>query len=183
MRLRIDGREYPAVGHKGASLLHVLQLKREARPVLGYDLGLRELDRMEREARKLKRDITAARKAGDDERVAELQADAADDGLVGLAIVVYFSRRRAGEQVTFREAIDVDLGAVEYVREDGDPTTDDDDEEQAAPDPTLPGDASPATAGPRARGRAAAAKAPARKTAAGRSTRTGSTSRSASGSR
>lgn len=182
MRLRIDGRDYPAVNHKGASLLHVLQLKREAKAVLGYPLGLRELDRMAKAAEKLKRDIAAARKAGDDDRVAELQAEAADDGMIGLALVIYFSRRKAGEALTFAEAIDVDLGAVQYIREDGDPDDDEDDADEGAPDPTSPGSASPATAGTRARGRSAAAKAAPRKASTGgRSTPTTSRSRSGTG--
>jgi hypothetical protein len=55
-----------------------------------------------------------------------------------MAVMVFLTRRAAGEKVTFLEAIDVPLGSIEVVTEPGD-------ESVAEPDPTTPGPDSPAT--------------------------------------
>jgi hypothetical protein len=56
-----------------------------------------------------------------------------------MAVMVFLTRRAAGEKVTFLEAIDVPLGSIEVVTEPGD------EQAPAEPDPTTPGPDSPAT--------------------------------------
>lgn len=181
MRIRVDGREYPVVDHRsGAKLLHLVELREHTRRLLEEPLGMGRLDEMTRVARELARDVKAAehehaiaveREAPADEledlanRVRRLKGAQADDGLLGLAIIVFLSRRAAGDRVTFAQATTIDVGAIEWIEEPGDtavvPPEVDDDADPFAPDPTAPGDTgapgSPVTsdAGP-ARPRAAA---------------------------
>jgi len=143
VRIRIEGREYPVVGHRAANLLHLIELREHTRALFAEPLGMARLDDLERVSSRIRRDLTrvtllrdeAAERgddlavaAGDDE-IRRLQSEQADDGLLGMAIVIFLSRRKAGERVTFAQAVDVDIANdVEWIPEP-------DDEQPVAPDP------------------------------------------------
>ena len=141
MKLVIDGKPYPAVGRKSANLRHLFELRIQAVPLLGYELGLARLDELERASRALAGRLKAATMAGDETEVERLRMEQAEDGLVGLAVTIFLSRRKAGDAVTFAESVDIDLGRLELVEEPGDAEP----ETEAEPDPTVPGDVGPAT--------------------------------------
>lgn len=170
MKIRIEGREYPVVDHRsGAKLLHLVELREHTRTLLEEPLGMGRLDELARQARELvagikaaERDYAAARDDGAGPvqleelagRVRALKGAQADDGLLGLAIVVFLSRRAAGDRVTFAQATTVDVGQIDYVEEPGDAQVVAPDEgEQGdpfgpeAPDPTAPGEPVPASPG------------------------------------
>lgn len=195
MKLRIDGREYPVVSHRGANLLHLLELREHTRALFAEPLGMARLDELERVSRGIREQVVRVKVAreraveeGDelavaaaDEELHKLEAAQIDDGLLGMAIIIFLSRRKAGDRVTFAQAVDVDVAEdVEWIPEpddampvppapgDGVPV----DGVTAAPDPTVP--AVPASLATRA-GDPTAAAAPAapkvkRSSKAGRST-------------
>lgn len=168
-KLRIEGREYPAVDHRGATLLHLVELREHTRRLLEVPLGMGRLDELSRMAREQGRRRTqleaayaVAVEGGEPaavledlaEQLREVKAAQADDGLLGLAIIVFLTRRKAGDRVTFAQATNVDVDLIEWVPEDSDeqPVAPSDDElpddpfgPGAAPDPTVPGHGSPAT--------------------------------------
>lgn len=168
-KLRIEGREYPAVDHRGATLLHLVELREHTRKLLEVPLGMGRLDELSRMAREQGRRRTqleaahaAAVEGGEPaavledlaEQLREVKAAQADDGLLGLAIIVFLTRRKAGDRVTFAQATNVDVDLIEWVPEDSDeqpvaPSDDDVPDDPfgpgAAPDPTVPGRGSPAT--------------------------------------
>jgi hypothetical protein len=123
VRLLIDGREYPAVDHSNASLLHLMELKQQTRDFTedGKGLGMAALQAVGASA--------AARADGEVPENADLW----------MAVMVFLTRRAAGEKVTFLEAIDVPLGSIEFLPEPGDEPG------QVEADPTTPGPDSPAT--------------------------------------
>lgn len=161
MKIRIGEREYPVVDHRGAKLLHLVELREHTRRLLEEPLGMARLDEMSRASRALARDLAAAERdhaaARDDgagpeqleelaQRVRRLKGEQADDGLLGMAIIVFLSRRAAGERVTFAQATDVDVESLQWVEEPGDvavvpPAGDDPDADPFGPDPTAPGTA------------------------------------------
>lgn len=172
-RMRIDGREYRVVDHRGgAKLLHLVELREHTRKLLEDPLGMGRLDEMARRARELAHEVRAAERdhaaaaadgAGPEQleelarRVRRARSEQADDGLLGLAIIVFLSRRAAGERVTFAEATTVDVDRVEFIPDDGDPVVvpPDAGDEVAdpfgpAPDPTVPGAKRPRARGSRA---------------------------------
>ena len=129
MKLRIQGKEYPLITPDSAHLLHLMELKAQSRDVSpdGKGLGMSALQKMKDEA-------------GDAARAGEADADV---GILWLGILAFLTRRAAGEVVTFREAIDIPLSAIEAVPEDGDEQQDATGEGEA--DPTTPAPAGPAT--------------------------------------
>lgn len=154
MKLRIGEREYQVVTPKrggqlngGANMLSLLDLRRQSLDVFGFECGIGKLDELETRARQLKVERRTAERAGDVDEVRRIDAAIADDGMVNVGILVFLSRRAAGERITLREAVDVDMSDLEWIREDGDPAevSDDDEDEDATPDPTLPAPASLAT--------------------------------------
>ncbi len=169
-RIRIAGREYDAVDHRGgARLLHLVELREHTRTLLEVPLGMGRLDEMSRRGRELAQQVKAAQQAHDDlvaagasperleaaaDRLRAARAEQADDGLLGLAIIVFLSRRKAGDRVTFAQACDVDVDEVEWIPEPADaavvpPSGDGPVEDPFGPDapadPTPPARASRAT--------------------------------------
>lgn len=169
-RIRIDGTEYRVVDHRGgAKLLHLVELREHTRALLEEPIGMGRLDEMARRAQELTRAVKAAE---DDYRgavqggstpeqledlarvVRRCKAEQADDGLLGLAIIVFLSRRAAGDRVTFAQATSVDVDRIEFVEEPADarvvPPAGDDAADPFGPaaDPTPPG--TPAARGSRA---------------------------------
>jgi hypothetical protein len=123
VRLLIDGREYPAVDHSNASLLHLMELKQQTRDFTedGKGLGMAALQAVGASA--------GARADGEVPESADLW----------MSVMVFLTRRAAGEKVTFLEAIDVPLGSIEFLPEPGDEPG------QVEADPTIPGPDSPET--------------------------------------
>jgi hypothetical protein len=123
VKLVIDGREYPAVTHETASLLHLMELKQQTREFTedGKGLGMAGLSR-----------LAGVTKAAQDAGAIPEDAD------LWSAVVVFLSRRGAGEKVTFLDAIDIPLASLQMIPEPGD-------EPEEEPDPTTPGPDSPAT--------------------------------------
>lgn len=132
MKIRIGDREYDAVNYKTASLLHLMELRQQSRAFTedGKGLGMHAMERMQRRSAEYQRQRDEAVAGGRD--VAGI--DAPDDADLWLGVVVFLSRRAAGEKITFLEAIDVPLGGIEAIREPGDEL-----------DPTVPEGGSPAT--------------------------------------
>jgi hypothetical protein len=143
VKIRIEGREYPVVGHRSANLLHLIELREHTRALFAEPLGMARLDDLERVSKRIRAGVVAVKAAredaverGDDLAVAaadddlrRLEAEQADDGLLGMAIVIFLSRRKAGDRVTFAQAVDVDIAHdVDWIPEP-------DDEQPVAPDP------------------------------------------------
>jgi hypothetical protein len=168
MRIKIEGREYPVIGHRNANLLHLIELREHTRALFAEPLGMARLDDLERVSKRIRSSLTAVQAAraeavaaGDDlaveaadDELRRLQAEQADDGLLGMAIVIFLSRRKAGDRVTFAQSIDVDIaGDVEWIPDpdDSDPVAPDAsdgvplDGVGAAPDPHSPAPGSPVT--------------------------------------
>jgi hypothetical protein len=168
VKIRIGDREYPVIGHRNANLLHLIELREHTRGLFEQPLGMARLDEIERTAKVLRGRIAAAQQrraaaleAGDDAAVAaadeqleRLRIEQVDDGLLGMAIVMFLSRRKAGDRVTFAQAVDVDIAAdVEWISEPDDalPVTPDAgdgvplDGAGVAPDPRSPALGSRAT--------------------------------------
>lgn len=101
MKLRIEGNEYR---------LSALE-----------DMGLLDLLKIKQQTGKTLEDIKAA---GD--RMRELGADAGDavlsdeDLLIAFGIMVWVARRKAGEDITFEQAVDVPFRNLEFIAELGD---------------------------------------------------------------
>ncbi len=168
MRIKIEGRDYDVVSHRGANLLHLLELREHTRALFAEPLGMARLDELERVSRGIREQVLRVKagredavERGDGDAVAaadvelrRLEAAQIDDGLLGMAIVIFLSRRKAGDRVTFAQAVDVDVAQdVEWIEEPGDampvPPAGTDgvplDGVTAAPDPTVPAPASLAT--------------------------------------
>lgn len=168
MRIRIEGREYPVIGHRSANLLHLIELREHTRALFAEPLGMARLDELERVSKRIRGQVVTVKAAredaverGDDAAVAaaddelrRLDAEQADDGLLGMAIVIFLSRRKAGDRVTFAQAVDVDVASdVEWIDDPADatPVLPDPgdgvplDGVAAAPDPRSPAPASPGT--------------------------------------
>jgi hypothetical protein len=124
VKLLIDGREYPAVDHSNASLLHLMELKQQTREFTedGKGLGMHALQAI---------GVSAAQ--------AQAEGEVPENADLWMAVMVFLTRRAARENVTFLEAIDVPLGSIEVVTEPGDEAA------VVEADPTTPGPDSPAT--------------------------------------
>ena len=147
MKIVIDGREYPAVSHKGARLLHLIELREQTRKLLEEPLGMARLDALARASAGAREELKAARASGDAAAAAAAEQRVSVDAELWTAIVIFLSRRASGERVTFSEAVDVDLESVEFVLEEGDQPDEQDEPPgpREAPDPTPPGNGGPET--------------------------------------
>lgn len=127
MKLKIQGAEYPLVTPQGADLLDLMELKQQSKPFSddGKGWGMNALLR-------LGQDSTESAKRGDTDF---------DSYVLWMGVLVFLSRRKAGDQVTLRDALRVPLDEVESVPEAGDEVPD----EEGEADPTIPGPVSPAT--------------------------------------
>jgi hypothetical protein len=123
VKLLIAGREYPAVDHSNASLLHLMELKQQTRDFTedGHGLGMAALQAI---------GASAATQA---------EGEVPENADLWMAVMVFLTRRAAGEKLTFLEAIDVPLGSIEFLPEPGDQAG------QVEADPTSPGPDSPET--------------------------------------
>jgi hypothetical protein len=123
VKLLIAGREYPAVDHSNASLLHLMELKQQTRDFTedGKGLGMAALQAIGASA------------------AAQAEGQVPENADLWMAVMVFLTRRAAGEKLTFLEAIDVPLGSIEFLPEPGDQAG------QVEPDPTSPGPDSPET--------------------------------------
>lgn len=164
-RLKIGDREYEAVDPRGgARLIHLIELAEHTRKLLGQPIGMHRLDEMARNARALGARVRAAEAAyraaeerhADPAVLADLADDVraakgaqADDGLLGLAIMVFLSRRAAGDRLTFAQACDVPVDHVEWLPDPSDalPVPPDGDQPEDPFGPESP-DPQPADAGP-----------------------------------
>jgi hypothetical protein len=124
VKLLIDGREYAAVDHSNASLLHLMELKQQTRDFSddGHGLGMAALQAI---------GVSASQ--------AQAEGEVPVNADLWMAVMVFLTRRAAQEKVTFLEAIDVPLGSIQVVAEPGD------EQAPAEVDPTTPGPDSPAT--------------------------------------
>jgi hypothetical protein len=116
VKLIIDGREYQAVNHKGAQLLHLMELRQQSRAFTedGKGLGMRAIEELVRVA-----DLPGAE--GDP-----------DAQVLGFAVLLFLTRRAAGDKVTFEQAAAVAFNDVEVLVEASDLP-------EVPQDPTAPG--------------------------------------------
>jgi hypothetical protein len=128
VKLLIAGREYPAVDHSNASLLHLMDLKTQTAK-LGLGPGGKGLG------------MAALQSIGVSAVASQAAGEVPDDADVWMAVMVFLTRRAAGEDISFVDAIDVPLGSIEVVPEPADETP-------AEVDPTKPGPDSPETPEP-----------------------------------
>jgi hypothetical protein len=100
VKLMIDGREYAAVDHSSASLLHLLELKQQTRDFTedGKGLGMHALQAI-----------------GASAAAAQAEGEVPENADLWMAVMVFLTRRAAGENVTFLEAIDVPLESIQVV--------------------------------------------------------------------
>lgn len=105
MRISIGDREWPAVSPLKAELLHLMELRQQTQDFHPGGLGMKALQALHAE-------VMEARQAGEepDEYT----------GFVFLAVMLFLSRRAAGEQLTFREAIRVPAAEIRVVPDEGD---------------------------------------------------------------
>lgn len=138
IRLRDDGREFPATTHHGAPPLHLIELQMQG-PKLFPELsfGMRGLERIGRTQAKFAEQWRAWQErveAGDTDPGPE--PDEPDTTILAMGILAFFSMRAAGERVTFEQAL---LSPIEIVPDPEDEAA------SEAPDPTTPGHGDPAT--------------------------------------
>lgn len=144
MRIRFpDGREIGAVNPATANLLHLMELKQQTREFSedGKGLGMRALSAMKRRALDhqlaTEAEESAAREAG--RKLQEIEPP--DDAELWTAVVLFLSRRAAGDRVGFLDAADVVVSEIEVIPEPGD-------QGPGEADPTTPGSGGPATPDP-----------------------------------
>ena len=138
MKLKIGDRTYALKSVEELTLLDILTLERETRD-LGRPLTMSVIEAM-------RKDIEQATvgKATVEER-AQARREHPDAPWV-LAVMLWASRRHAGEKVTFEEAISFPISQMSFEREPGDPA----DMPEAA-DPTAARPGSGRAAKPRAK--------------------------------
>lgn len=131
MKLVISGTEYDVGSIGKASLADLVALKVQT------GMGLGALREGLANAQRLK------------------SGDALDDeqALMALGALIFLTRRRAGEKVTFEEACSFPLDELEVITEDGDDLAAVDDAEEG-PDPRSPGSARAGSSGARGQGKA-----------------------------
>ncbi len=118
MRIIIKGIEYEAVTVETAQLLHLMELQQQSRTLFPPNgLNMKWIREMH----------TRAQQSGDND-------EDEDDALVGLAILVFLSRRANGDRVTFAEACCITAPDVTVV---DDPEVVDPEASEAV-DPTEP---------------------------------------------
>lgn len=125
MKLVIDGREYDAVNHENASLLHLMELKQQTRDFTDDGLGL---------------GMHALQAIGQSAAAAQAEGEVPVNADLWMAVMVFLTRRASGEKLSFLEAIDVPLGSIAVVTEPSDEP-----EPAVEADPTSPGPDSPET--------------------------------------
>jgi hypothetical protein len=146
VRLRIDGRDYEAVNHRTATVADLLALRQqtagppwEAIGVPPGGLGMRALERMARASARAHHRARRCQDEGGDPADPSADPQTPDDGDLWLGVVVFLTRRAAGEKVSLLEAMDIAPADIEVL--DAPEETDDES------DPPEPGDAGPATSG------------------------------------
>lgn len=139
IRLKEDGREFPATTHHGAPPLHLIELQMQG-PKLFPDIsfGMRGLERIGRAQARFSTEWSAWRKrvAAEDPDPGTEPAEP-DTTMLALGILTFLSMRGAGERVTLEQAL---MFPIEFVSEPDDEASASD-----APDPTVPGYDDPAT--------------------------------------
>jgi hypothetical protein len=144
VRIRFpDGRELEAVNPATANLLHLMELKQQTKEWSedGKGLGMRALSAMRRRSLDYQLVFEAEQKAAADEGRPMVEPDPPDDADVWTAVVLYLSRRAAGDRLSFLEAADVRMGELAMIPDPGD-------EGPGETDPTTPGSGGPATPEP-----------------------------------
>jgi len=113
MKYVISGREYPVINRHTAHVLHLMELKQQTRPFTddGQGFGMKALQLI-------------------DEKAVEQDADAQ---IMAFAVMLFLTRRAAGDKVSFEEAASVGMADVEVIREPGD------EPEPEPQGPTAPG--------------------------------------------
>ena len=145
MKIRINGKEYPAVSVENAQLIHLMELQAQGPDLVPGGLGMGALQRMERETKAYHRSLVMAaaqRDAGQD----SIDPDMPDCCLTLMAVTVFLTRRAAGDVVSLRQALEIRFQDIEEVPE---PTDMPPSEEEL--DPTKPvndGQGTPAVAAP-----------------------------------
>lgn len=102
MKIHIGDRTYAAVSPERAELIHLMELKQQTRHVHPGGFGMQAI-------KDLGRRVEAARKAG--------QEPDEDEALLFTAMMIYFARRGAGEQITFSEACAFPIGELRIENE------------------------------------------------------------------
>lgn len=125
MLIVIGGKSYPAKAASELSLLDLLTLERETRD-LGRPLTMAVIAGMENSVSKAVRE---AKTVADKQRVRQEHPESA--WLLG--VMLWASRRAAGERCTFEDAISFPLSELDFVTEAGDPTDADVDPRPARP--------------------------------------------------
>jgi hypothetical protein len=140
VKLVIEGREYRAVSHETAELLHLMELQQQGRDLVEGGLGMSAISRMEREGKAYATAMKAWQAARDRGEDAE-EPVTPDAALTMMAVTIFLTRRGAGEAVSLRDALRVGLSTIVQVPEPTDPAP----SEEDGPDPTGPGSDGPAT--------------------------------------
>lgn len=142
MRIRLpDGREIQAVNHRTAHLLHLMELKQQTREWTddGKGLGMRALSVMQRCHLQYQIAVEEEQKAAEDSGRDPQPIDPPDDLEIWMVVVVFLSRRAAGDKVSFAEAADVGIDDVVAIPEPGDQGPGE------VQDPPTPGSGGPVT--------------------------------------
>ena len=144
MRIQLPGgREIEGVNPSTANLLHLMELKQQTKEWSedGKGLGMRALSAMRRRSLDYQVAFEAEAKAAAEEGRVPVEPDPPDDGDLFTAVVLFLSRRAAGERVSFLEAADVRMSDLVVIPAPGD-------EGPGEADPTTPGSDGPATPAP-----------------------------------
>jgi len=137
------GREIEAVNPATANLLHLMELKQQTKEWSedGKGLGMRALSAMRRRSLDYQLAFEAEQKTAAEEGRDPVEPDPPDDADLFTAVVLYLSRRAAGDRVSFLEAADVRMSELVMIPDPGD-------EGPGEADPTTPGSDGPATPEP-----------------------------------
>jgi len=141
MRIRFPGgREIEAIDPSAANLLHLMELKQQTRAFTddGKGLGMHGLSAMRRRSADYRRAMEAEAAAAKEEGRDPVELDPPDDADLWMAVLLFLSRRAAGDRVTFLEAADVCVQDVVAIPDPGD-------EAPEKEDPMMPGGGGPAT--------------------------------------
>lgn len=106
-----DGREIPAVNHRSATILHLMQLRQQSRDLYPGGLTVSALEQLSRSAIAHDKAIRAGKEPPD---------GSGGEAEIFFSVVLFLSRRAAGDAVTFSQAIDIPVDGVQVILEDGD---------------------------------------------------------------
>ncbi len=122
MRIRLRGREYPAVSIDTAQVIHLMELRAHsvqlvAEGLLPEPLGMAALASMQARLKEVQREMAAYRTAIREGREAGPEPVLPEEALAMFGVTLFLTLRAAGDAVSLRDALSVAFGEVQEVPE------------------------------------------------------------------